>query len=327
MSDDNILNGTASILARRSKEVLERKEGQVDGDGLVIARVEFPDANELVVPQQLELFVLETLDFSLKDEMEGMTLPIFAISQKAQKELFYDWVRHDGKVRMRIDAKAGRPTQHDKDLLIFVVSALMAEYNASGTVPDVLEIQTRHYLIGTERKDGGTQYAQFEQTLERIENLRVTTIEDQPDGTSDIARQFMFFGESEVKVRTETGKVLAVRIPISNWLKGQITSKNVLTMTKDYFRLTGSLERRLYEICRKHCGKQGGWRVSFKVLHNLTGSGASLKRFKQSLIAIIESDVIPEYRLELDGSGIKDLMVDIKSKDPARLAKLALKGK
>lgn len=325
MSEDNPLNKTATILAKRSQEVIDRRSEQIEESGLKVSSIEMPDSFE--APQQLELFVLETLDFSLKDEIEGMTLPIFAISQKAQKDTYYDWVRHDGKVRMRIEANKGRPTQHDKDLLIFVVSALMAEYNASGVVPDVLEMQTRHYLLGTERKDGGTQYSQFEQTLDRIENLKVTTIEDLPDGTSDIARKFMFFGESEVKVRTETGKVLAVKIPISSWLKDQITSKNVLTMTKDYFRLTGSLERRMYEICRKHCGKQGMWRVSLKVLHNLTGSGATLKRFKQSLLAIIESDVIPEYRLSLDGTGIKDLMINIKSKNAEQLAKRILKGK
>lgn len=319
MNRSNPLNNTAEILAKRSQEALNRRTSEDQDNGLNIASVEIPAHFEAA--QQLELFVLEALDFSIKDEVDGMSLPIFAINQKAQKDTFYDWVRHDGKVRMRLEAKAGRPTQHDKDLLIFVVSALMSEFNATGKVPDILEMQTRHYLLGTERKDGGTQYTQFEQTLDRIENLRVITIEDLSDGTSDITRDFAFFGKSKVKIRTETGKVLAVNIYVSDWLKEQISTKNVLTMNRDYFKLSGSLERRLYEICRKHCGKQGIWRVSLNVLHNQTGSAAVLRKFKAALLEIMAADSIPDYRLSFDGSGIKDLMVNVHSKDAAQVAK------
>jgi plasmid replication initiation protein len=33
------------------------------------------------------------------------------------------------------------------------------------------------------------------------------------------------------------------------------------------------LERRIYELARKHCGRQDQWRVSVEVLHRKSGLG------------------------------------------------------
>jgi hypothetical protein len=306
-----------------AKKRLKEKASSSEGDSLHVISVEMPDAFE--APQQLELFVLETLDFSLKDEIEGMTLPIFAIDRKAQTDTAYTWIKHDGKVKMRVDTPAGRPTQHDKDLVIFVVSALMNEYNAKGAIPDVIELHTRQYLIGTERKDGGTQYKQFEQTLNRIYYMTVVVETDRDDGTREISKELAYFKKTEVVTRTSTGEVMSVRLHISDWLKQQLSNKNVLTMNRDYFFLTGPLERRIYEIARKHCGRQGIWRVSLPVLHNLTGSATTLKDFKQKVKKLAETDVVPDYRLAFDGKGLMELMVVITDKDPKNLAKAIAK--
>lgn len=311
------------IATRREQEVADRKASKAEEEGIKVASIELPDTFD--VPAQLELFALEILDFefSLKDEIDGMTLPIFAINQKSQQDKLYTWIRHDGKVKMRVEAVAGRPTQHDKDLVIFVISALMHEYNVSGKVPDVIDMHTRHYLIGTDRQVGGSQYSQFEGTLKRIQHMTVVVDTDNDDGTKTINKQFAYFTGSEVIVKSKTDQVLAVRLKISDWLKGQISNKNVLTMNRDYFKLSGSLERRLYEIARKHCGRQGLWRVTLPVLCNMTGSASTLKLFKQQLGRIIEADSIPDYRLSIaGGKKLADTMIEIYSKDAKELLKL-----
>ena len=323
MNRSNPLNNTAEILAKRSQQALARRDNEPMSDSVKITSVELPES--FPSAEQLELFALEILDFSLKDEMEGMTLPIFTIDRKAQTDTAYTWIRHDGKVKMRVDTPAGRPTQHDKDLVIFVVSALMNEFNSTGIVPDVIELRTRQYLIGTERKDGGSQYAQFEQTLNRIYYMTVVVETDMGNDIRETSKELAYFKKTEVVDRKSTGEVIAVRLLISEWLKEQLSNKNVLTMSRDYFRLSGPLERRVYEIARKHCGKQGIWRVSLNVLHNLTGSGSSLKEFKRKLNGLIESDSLPEYRLTMDGKGLTDLTVIITDKDPAKVAKAVTK--
>lgn len=313
------------ILARRTQEVAARKGGvsNPEPDEIKVAKLDLPE--NFTPPEQLELFALEMLDFSIKDEIEGMTLPIFAIDRKAQADTSYTWVRHDGAVKMRLDTPSGRPTQHDKDLVIFVVSALMNEFNSTGKVPDVIELHTRQYLIGTERKDGGTQYKQFEQTLNRIYYMTVVVETDRDDGTREITKELAYFKKTEVITRKSTGEVMTVRLHVSDWLKSQLSAKNVLTMSRDYFRLSGPLERRIYEIARKHCGRQGQWRVSLNVLHNLTGSGSTLKDFKQKLKALIEADSVPDYSLGMDGKGLADLYIGVTNKDPAILGKAATK--
>jgi hypothetical protein len=37
--------------------------------------------------------------------------------------------------------------------------------------------------------------------------------------------------------------------------------KEVLTLHRDYFRLRKPLERRMYELARKHCGQQATWSI------------------------------------------------------------------
>ncbi|WP_299682802.1 replication initiator protein A, partial [uncultured Roseobacter sp.] len=92
---------------------------------------------------------------------------------------------------------------------------------------------------------------------------------------------------------------------LSDWFMRAIESSEVVTISPDYFRLRRPLERRLYEIARKHCGNQKKWHIGLDKLQAKTGSNAPLKRFRLNLREIIESDHTPFYRFELDN---KDLV-------------------
>ena len=56
-------------------------------------------------------------------------------------------------------------------------------------------------------------------------------------------------------------KMIAVEITLSDWLFNAAVGKDILTINQDYFRLRKPLERRIYEIARKHCGAQKEWRI------------------------------------------------------------------
>lgn len=66
------------------------------------------------------------------------------------------------------------------------------------------------------------------------------------------------------------------------------------------------LERRPYEIARKHCGSSPQWQISIANLRTKTGSTLTAKRFRQNLRGIIEKDETPFHRLELDD---EDLLI------------------
>jgi len=46
----------------------------------------------------------------------------------------------------------------------------------------------------------------------------------------------------------------------------------VLTLSFDYFRISGGLERRLHELARKYLGHQTKWRISLELLQRMAAA-------------------------------------------------------
>ena len=84
---------------------------------------------------------------------------------------------------------------------------------------------------------------------------------------------------------------------MSNGLYRAVLSKSVLTLSRDYFRLRKPLERRLYELARKHCGRQRSWQVSVETLLKKTGSNSPRRVFRKMIRDIIAADHLPDYQL------------------------------
>ena len=97
--------------------------------------------------------------------------------------------------------------------------------------------------------------------------------------------------------RTRAGRMVSVSVTLSEWLYRAILARSVLTLSRDYFTLRRPLERRLYELSRKHCGRQSRWRVSLEVLQKKTGSASPRRVFRAMLREIIAADRLPDYHL------------------------------
>jgi hypothetical protein len=94
------------------------------------------------------------------------------------------------------------------------------------------------------------------------------------DGT--IQRQYT--GTTE-----EITALLEIAVKLSDWVFRSIEKKEVLTLHQDYFRLRKPIERRFYEIARKHRGKQESWRISLELLKLKCGSHSPLKGFRHDI--------------------------------------------
>ena len=46
--------------------------------------------------------------------------------------------------------------------------------------------------------------------------------------------------------------MISVKVSLSDWMYNAVLGHEVLTLHRDYFRLRKPLERRVYEIARKH---------------------------------------------------------------------------
>ena len=96
---------------------------------------------------------------------------------------------------------------------------------------------------------------------------------------------------------------MAIEVELPGWLFRSVEALQVLALHPDYFRLRRPLDRRVYELARKHCGHQRRWRASLAVLHEKSGSRAPLKKFRAAVRELVESDELPGYRVTFDAEG------------------------
>ena len=93
--------------------------------------------------------------------------------------------------------------------------------------------------------------------------------------------------------------MILVTVTLSDWIYRSVLSRSVLTLHRDYFRLRKPLERRVYEIARKHCGRQAEWRIGLETLLKKSGSTSPRRVFRKMIRDMAAEDGLPDYTLEL----------------------------
>jgi plasmid replication initiation protein len=96
--------------------------------------------------------------------------------------------------------------------------------------------------------------------------------------------------------------------------------RNILTLNPGYFNLRKPLEKRLYELARKHVGDQPEWIISEENLYAKSGSKATKPEFRRMLKTIIADDSILDYRLSRQESDKGENQVRFYQKDVKKLA-------
>ena len=98
--------------------------------------------------------------------------------------------------------------------------------------------------------------------------------------------------------------MVELEITLSEWLYNSVVGQEVLSINHKYFRLRKPIERRIYEIARKHCGHQKQWHIGLENLHKKVGSTGNIRLFKQSINHIIEHDHLPDYSLRMESGNV-----------------------
>lgn len=267
---------------------------------------------------QKDFFILDISDVVAKDDMASMEHPLFSLATKPDmRHLVYK----NGTNKLEIiPSGRGLPTIFDKDILIFCISQLMDMKNRGEQIGKRVRFSARELLIATNRPTNNLGYNRLEHAFQRLRGTTFTT--NIATGNKIETRIFGLIDEGGfVRTADERFRLDYCEIVLSDWLMRAIEANEVVTISNDYFRLRRPLERRLYEIGRKHCGGQPKWQIGLAKLQEKTGSNAPLKKFRLNIRQIIEDDHTPFYRMELSADDLvifrprspqSDLLPDIR---------------
>lgn len=253
-----------------------------------------------VVPLQTELFRADLTEWPCKDDLHSMAHPIFAIRKTRSTEI--RTYTHAGATVKIIPSAIGPATIWDKDLLLFAGSQIL-EGKRLGRVPSrTVLIATYDFLEGTERSFSGTAYKNI---LDMLRRLKGTYLEGVATTDTDLPKKektksFSLIEDYEITRESKTGKITETKVTLSEWLYNALMTYDVLTIDHGYFKLEGGLERRLYELGRKHLGKNAIWKCDIEKLMEKCGNDCTDRRFRFELRKIIQADELPRMRLALD---------------------------
>lgn len=248
---------------------------------------------------QKELFLADIADAVLKDDIASMEHPIFSLNLRqtaGQSPIQYDF--HTASLLIEPSPTHGFATIYDKDILIFAISQLMAAKNQNRPISKKIEFDAVDFLKFSNKQTGGAQYRLLKESLARLLGTTITT--SIRTGGVEQTNGFHLIEAYEVIKESEKDYVSKWSITINDWLFHAIEANEVLTLHPDYFRLRSPLERRVYELARKHTGSQQSFKISLDRLKQKTGSNSARTSFKHKLKQICETNHLPDYTISYD---------------------------
>lgn len=258
----------------------------------------------LLVPHrhcQADFFVADLFDYAMKDDGVSMEVPIFTLATRPDLSVWH-WESKDGSRHMTVTPSAkGRATQFDKDILIYLTSQMTEALNRgrADAKSRIVRFIAYDYLVSTNKPINGRSYERLNDSLER---LRGTTLKTNiMTGGQKTLEIFGIIDRAKIVAKSpDDDRMTAVEVTLSEWLFNAVQAHEVLTVNPDYFRLRKPLERRLYELARRHCGHQTMWSIGLELLQEKAGSKCSLREFRRMVRETINANALPDYRLILD---------------------------
>lgn len=237
---------------------------------------------------------------SPKDDMASMEHPLFTLATRPDRRILR--YEHGPAVIEITPSMKGLATIHDKDVLIYCISQLMAAVNEGRPTGPELHLKAHDLLVATNRETSGDGYRRLREALERLSGTRIVT--NIATGGVESTRGFGLIDGWEILRKSRGGRMIHVTITLSDWMYRSVMSKSVLTLHRDYFQLRKPLERRIYEIARKHCGRQAEWKIGLETLLKKSGSTSPRRVFRKMIRDMIEEDGLPDYSLALSESDV-----------------------
>jgi len=248
--------------------------------------------------EQLELFRALPGDLAPRDAQDLMAYPFFSLA-KTHRTTPIDYRMNDIAIRVEAVPEHGMATIWDADILIWAASQIV-EARDIGLRPSRLMAATPYEILtfigrGVSARD----YQRLKAALDRLQSTTVATSLRQ----TNERRMHRFSWINEWTERADAhGRADGIDLIVPDWFYRAVHDDAlVLTIDRQYFALTGGLERWLYRIVRKHAGRQrAGWRFEFRHLYTKSASLSPFKRFAFELRDLAHRQPLPRYRLAVE---------------------------
>ena len=185
-----------------------------------------------------DFFLADLFDYALKDDGASMEAPIFTLATRPDLSV-WRWRSKDGSKSVQVTPSVlGRATQHDKDVLIYVVSQMVEGLNRDRDDANCRTVRFTVYdfLVTTNRQTSGDGYRRLHEAFERLRGTSITT--DIKTGGTRVREGFGIIDKWKIIEKSPTdNRMIAVEVTLSDWLYNAVQAFEVLTIHPDYFRL------------------------------------------------------------------------------------------
>ncbi len=248
-----------------------------------------------------------------KSDVASMEHPLFTLSTKPDRVIRH--YEHNGNSVTIAPSAYGMATIHDKDILIYCISQLMKTVNENIDTAKVqgetefvkpsrkVRFKAHDLLVTTNKETSGNAYKRLKQALDRLQGTNIKT--NIKTSNKEITKGFGIIDSYEIIVEDpKTKRMVEIEITLSEWLHNSILGQEVLSINRKYFRLRKPLERRMYEIARKHCGNKKQWKIGLENLLKKSGSTSTKGKFKHMLNHIIKYNHLPDYSISIEENNV-----------------------
>ena len=235
-----------------------------------------------------------------KDDMGSMEHPILLAGHEAGHPASGEYEHNGDRWVEVVPSVKGLATIYDKDILIYCISQLIAKMNAGDPPSPYVRIVAKDLLV-------------FANRIGRRQGLRAAGRSPRPPGRHPHPHQHQDRRRAGSHEGLRPDRIVqssadptrpAACLEIASSCRIGCSARSSAGGADPAPRLfpaaASRIERRVYEMARKHCGKQDSWKISLELLKLKCGSRAPLKGFRHDIKQLAKGDHLPDYCVSVD---------------------------
>ena len=111
--------------------------------------------------------------------------------------------------------------------------------NAGAEPRRTLHLKAYDLLVSTNRKTDGRGYEQLVAALDRLSGTRIKT--NLRTNGDEVTEGFGLIDSWRIIRHAESGRMLELKVNLSDWVFNAVLGSEILTLHRNYFRLAGCL--------------------------------------------------------------------------------------